>query len=478
MKNRLLYTPIIIISVIVVLMMLSHLESTTILGIKLKQINILSDILPNFGVEAEGQATEAEPMLLASFEDRGELSAAIAADTLGAIDAATEDKPIGQTVDKDIYDYSKGGEMKTAFLSSLAEAEQRPVRIAVMGDSFIEGDLLTMDIRDMFQTNYSGSGVGFVPITSPTARYRMSVEHEFSDDWTRKDIVNAPKFGDYLLSGFIFLPEEESWVEYKTRGLNKYSSLTSRAELVFINNKAAEIEVVVNERDTMVFRPEASDKLQTIEINKAIKQIHYTFRNVEGLSVYGALLDGAEAGISVDNYAIRGNNGLNMPYVSQKLNQQYSDIRKYDLIILEYGLNILFEENEDKSYKGYDKRFVRLINSIQKSCPGVPILLLGVSERSSMRNGQPVLFDGVEMLNKHQHTAAQECQVMYWNTLSVMQSLGGMKEFVEKGWATKDYTHITSGGGKVIARELYDALTVEPATQVTEPITSGALSSI
>ena len=38
-----------------------------------------------------------------------------------------------------------------------------PVRVAFMGDSFVEGDILTADLRELLQDTFSGGGVGFVP---------------------------------------------------------------------------------------------------------------------------------------------------------------------------------------------------------------------------------------------------------------------------------------------------------------------------
>ncbi|MDE6431322.1 MAG: hypothetical protein K2K65_09160, partial [Duncaniella sp.] len=35
-------------------------------------------------------------------------------------------------------------------------------RIAVVGDSYIEGDIFTQDLRELFQDTYGGQGVGFV----------------------------------------------------------------------------------------------------------------------------------------------------------------------------------------------------------------------------------------------------------------------------------------------------------------------------
>lgn len=53
------------------------------------------------------------------------------------------------------------------------------VRIAVFGDSFIEADIFTADLREMLQKRFGGCGVGFVTITSMTSGYRPTVRHTF-----------------------------------------------------------------------------------------------------------------------------------------------------------------------------------------------------------------------------------------------------------------------------------------------------------
>lgn len=52
------------------------------------------------------------------------------------------------------------------FYEALDEVKERPVHIAYFGDSFIEADILTGDLRDMLQERYGGCGVGFVDATS------------------------------------------------------------------------------------------------------------------------------------------------------------------------------------------------------------------------------------------------------------------------------------------------------------------------
>ena len=107
-------------------------------------------------------------------------------------------------------------------LDELAKAP-RPVRIAYFGDSFIEADILTADLREMLQQKYGGCGVGFVTITSMTSGFRPTVRHSFSG-WQSHSVMDSVFFDRSKLgvSGHYFIPNTDAYVEL--RGQKNYAS--------------------------------------------------------------------------------------------------------------------------------------------------------------------------------------------------------------------------------------------------------------
>ena len=85
----------------------------------------------------------------------------------------------GMTCIEDYSDSTMRG--MTPFLSCAGRnsVQRSLVRIAVFGDSFIEADIFTADLREMLQKRFGGCGVGFVTITSMTSGYRPTVRHSF-----------------------------------------------------------------------------------------------------------------------------------------------------------------------------------------------------------------------------------------------------------------------------------------------------------
>ena len=72
-------------------------------------------------------------------------------------------------------DYSPDGNGLKRFKSALAQAGNRVVRIAFLGDSYIEGDIFTQDVREKLLDQYGGCGVGYVNMYSEFPGFRRSI---------------------------------------------------------------------------------------------------------------------------------------------------------------------------------------------------------------------------------------------------------------------------------------------------------------
>ena len=87
-----------------------------------------------------------------------------------------------------VEDYTNDTTGLDIFLSALDSSQNKNVRIAWFGDSYVEGDILLDPLRDTLQAIFGGSGVGFVPIASEVAGFRQTIIHSF-DNWKTYAIV-------------------------------------------------------------------------------------------------------------------------------------------------------------------------------------------------------------------------------------------------------------------------------------------------
>lgn len=354
-----------------------------------------------------------------------------------------------------IVDYSNGGYMLPRFIQKLGQVGgmDRPLRIGFLGDSFIEGDLLTADFRELMQNAYGGGGVGFVPITSQVAGFRQTVKHKFNN-WKQSSIVNS-KNGNFTISAYNYTPSEGGYVEYSGTQFKSNLSRFDQARLLYVSRGESTIRATANEVDEFVFYTEPSAVLQEILLEGDISDVRYTVNDVEGFTAYGVFLENSR-GVSVDNFSVRGNSGIPMTRVNATLSEQFGKLAPYDMIVLQYGLNIV--SSSQTNYSSYGEQMTAVVNHIKACFPNAAILVMSVGDRATRSEGQLVTMPGIKPMVKAQQEVAEACGVLFWNTYDMMRSLGGMPTFVKNGWAAKDYTHIGARGGEKIAKGLFDAI--------------------
>ena len=337
-----------------------------------------------------------------------------------------------------------------------------PVRVAFMGDSFVEGDILTADLRELLQDTFSGGGVGFVPFASPFTGFRQTIKTT-AKGWTPYNImqrksVPEPYVGDFFVSGWVARAANDASTRWEMTTKRRHLEECNRARLMFICRQDARIAVRLNDGEERLFEFEADEVVRQIVVEEeAIHSLEMTVLDGEaGFTGIGADFDSTKGGVAVDNFSIRSNNGQAMFWSSASVNAQIHSMRPSDLVILQYGLNIM--QADRHNYSLYGEQVEKMIRYAESCFPGAVVLVMGVSDRSQRGEQGIVPMTSAVDLTASQREAAKNCGVAFWNTYEAMQLLGGMTHFVEQGWAGKDYTHINYGGGREIARSLYYAL--------------------
>ena len=366
----------------------------------------------------------------------------------------------GMTCIEDYSDSTLRG--MTPFYRALDELAQRPrqVRIAVFGDSFIEADILTADLRNMLQDKYGGCGVGFVTITSMTSGFRPTVRHSFGG-WQSHSVMDSTFFDRKKqgISGHYFIPREGAYVEL--RGQSKYASLLDtcqRASIFFYNKDSVYLTARVNRGENKNYSLAPSGDLQKISVEGRIGSVRWTVDRADSTLFYGLAMDGKK-GIILDNFSLRGSSGLSLRGIPQQMLRQFNEQRPYDLIILEYGLNVATERG--RNYDNYQKGLLTSIEHLKNCFPQASILLLSVGDRDyKTEDGELRTMPGVKNLIRYQQNIAAESGIAFWNMFEAMGGEGSMANLVhaKPSMANYDYTHINFRGGKHLAGLLYETL--------------------
>ncbi|GEP90956.1 Lysophospholipase L1 [Chitinophaga terrae (ex Kim and Jung 2007)] len=341
-----------------------------------------------------------------------------------------------------------------AALNDLKAGKRSKVRIAYFGDSMIEGDLITADLRDSLQHFFGGAGVGFVPITSVVASFRTTITHTFSKDWKDYHYKNSPPSNVLLgLSGHTFYPGGSSWAKYSPV---KKPLLDKFEEVSVLYGPAGNGMVTINDKPYTLTGSRTVNRLDLRQDTGA--QSITLVNSGNAVPLYGVCFE-SENGIYVDNYSFRGISGVELGRLSAAMVRQMQEERHYDLVIMHYGANVLFRP-ELTDYSWYQKPMTKVLDSLRQDLPGTSFLIVGTADKSYRKADKYVTAPGVEALLKVQHDLAADHGTAYWNLYAAMGGEGSMVKWVEGDtvMANKDYTHFNRTGAAKVGALLYKAL--------------------
>lgn len=342
-----------------------------------------------------------------------------------------------------VEDYSKDTSGLHSFLSALDASKNRVVRIAWFGDSYVEGDILLGSLRDTLQAIFGGSGVGFVPITSEVAGFRQTVIHSY-ETWKTFGIVGN-RDAEHPLgpAGFSFVGEEGNTVSYTAEKRTRLNNFPT-AKLFYGNSDSAIVTVNGNEIGLAT--------VKSIHQRSLGENLSSLKLSVQGKAdLYGVSIE-SKTGICVDNFSMRGNSGIGLNYVNEKMFRNFDSIHPYDLVVLSYGLNVANEKS--KNYDWYVRSMKPTIAMIKRAFPNSSILTIGCSDRAENIDGELQTMPSVKRLIDVQRKMAADNEVCFWNLFDAMGGDSTMIRWAnmpKHAFANKDYTHLSFYGGKKVA---------------------------
>lgn len=344
-----------------------------------------------------------------------------------------------------IEDYSPDGTALDRFKAALGRASSENVRIAVIGDSYIEGDLLCQDIRKKLRAVFGGAGVGYVALHSDFPGFRRSVVQS-DNGWTNHDIRTSKATAVKTLSGVISTSEPGATVTFKGASSPADLKTWQRSTFIYSSPAAGNVEIRTA-AGTQQFAVEPSDRPQAIEVDGSTDFITLS-TDVDSLVSYGLWLEGA-CGITVDCMSIRGYSGLRHRSMSQDIAAAMNPYVDYDLVIVEYGTNAVSEEQTD--YTSYSNVMCKAISRIRQCHPGADIIILGVGDRGIKQGSEIVSMPAIKSMTAAQRLTAQKCGVAFWDTYEAMGGEGSIVDWRKRGLVNGDYIHINGKGGAELA---------------------------
>ena len=227
----------------------------------------------------------------------------------------------------------------------------------------------------------------------------------------------------------------------------------------FLTSDSLRLAVSVNGGEAQPFSVGGKEELQSVSVNGRIGSVRWKVEQLDSTALFYAVTMDPRQGVVVDNFSTRGSSGQQLGNIPMSILRQYNRLRTYDLVVLQYGLNVASDKVMNYTY--YKDAMKPVVERLKTAFPDASFLIVGVGDRENKdENGDLRTMPGVKRLIRYQQALAAETGVAFWNMFEAMGGEGSMVEMVnhKPQMANYDYTHINFRGGKHIAGLLFETL--------------------
>ncbi len=342
--------------------------------------------------------------------------------------------------------------------AAMENAGSEPMRVLHYGDSQLEGDRISADLREKFQTAFGGSGVGMVPAIQAVGA--MTVVQSSSK---KLPTYYAYEMGEHLRNG-------RYGIMAQVTHLNGSVQLTYRAsslEGVPHSKTYSKVTLVCsgNGKATLTANGTSQPMTDDVVSKDGVRFLTATLPSPAGkvsisvtgnMELFAVLLDGKN-GVSVDNVPMRGCSGTVFAYVNdRKTLEPFFKRNKVGLLILQYGGNSVPYLKSEKKMQEYKKSLIAQVELFKAMSPETKILFIGPADMATNVKGKKETYPQLEPTIKMLQEVCSETGIAFWNLYDSMGGRNSMLEWVNAGLAGKDYLHFTRDGASKVADMLFN----------------------
>ena len=334
------------------------------------------------------------------------------------------------------------------FYASLNESDQHMIRVLHYGDSQIEEDRMTQQIREALQARFGGKGVGLMPLaqTIPSLTVRQSL------------YLNG-RFANPSIS-------MQRYMVYGPKSMQRTDGLYGiMGQMAVMNDSLAK----GSENVRVICKP----AIQTARYENwrvlADSSIHYTIHgdtvDLTGRgNVYG-LSQESTTGVIVDNLPMRGCLGLVFTKMdSMQLATTYRNLN-VRLIIMQYGGNAIPFNRNPGTISSIVRGLREQVRHLQACAPNADILFIGPSDMLTQTDGEWHTYPMVPYMDRLLRKMALEENIAYFSLYRWMGGAGSMLRWQEVGLAGSDGVHFNRAGarkaGNAVANWILEDLKTE-----------------
>lgn len=338
----------------------------------------------------------------------------------------------------------------------------RVVRILHYGDSQIEMDRMSAQLRASMQQTFGGGGPGMIPFHTiiPTYAVRQSTSGTLTHLASFGDSTVTRSRGNYGPMMQCFRMDGQATLTIRAATHSSVDEAVkhfSRVMLVF-NNRGDNLRLSIDDKeiDTAFSDSYDSPGVGAIDYKTSAQRTYFRLHVSGKADLYGVTVDDGP-GVAVDNIPMRGCSGQQFTLVNRELLSQAYDILDVGIIIMQFGGNSVPYLRNKKSISTYCQSIGRQIDYVRSCCPKAKILFIGPSDMSTREKGNLQTYSSLPMLIDSLRATVNRHGAAYWSIYHAMGGWNSMVEWNKKGLAGSDYVHFTPRGAEIMGSRLAEA---------------------
>ncbi len=370
------------------------------------------------------------------------------------------------------------------FFGDMARLEPGDGNVHVLhyGDSQIEGDRITGELRRAWQQKWGGTGPGFVSGV-PQVQH-LAFHHEVSRHWNRETCFMQRKadasFQDFGLLGTRAQPMDtarvpdapETWARMTFTPRNTgYKANRTWSELhVWTGPVAQETPIRIRSvRDTSFqlegALPADADGLRwgislqdrKDPLSDVVLEIGAPPPAIHAVGFWGP------SGIVVHNIPMRGASGTLFRKLSGGVWEDQIRSLPVGMVVLQFGGNAVPSISDAASARRYAVGFGAQIALFRNLFPEVPIVVIGPSDMALKVGEQFETYPQLIEVRNQLKQVAREQHALYWDLFDVMGGERSMHAWVtsDPPLAGPDHIHFSPLGAKRVGELLVQAFEAE-----------------